>query len=53
MRVDKQNILVNRRHDSFSCRSTIHVWEISVCQLDPRTFDQFGRRTNCGGLVFA
>ena len=30
-------ILTNRMHDSFSGRSTIHVWEISVYQFDLRT----------------
>ena len=52
MRINSYDILNNRIHDSFSSRCTIRVWEISVRQLDLRTFDQFGRGTNCGGLVF-
>ena len=35
-----------RMHDSFSSRSTIHVWEINACQLDWRTLHQFGRENN-------
>ena len=43
--------MINRMNDSFSSRSTIHVWEISVCQVDLHTLiSSLG--TNSGGLVF-